>query len=448
MINMKNKRLTPFQIIIYGFLLIIFIGTVLLMLPISSKARVVTPFFDALFTATSATCVTGLVVRDTATYWSSFGHIVILTLIQIGGMGVVSVAFLMVLASRRKIGLSDINTIKEAVGAPDMGSALSFAKFIIKGMIIVEVVGGLLLSPFFINQSDRIILGMWHGFFHSISAFCNAGFDLMGYKGEFSSLTTYVGNTFLNVIVMLLIVVGGVGFITWDDFRKYKFKVKKYRVQSKVSLVVMVVLLVLPTLFFYIFEFSKWNELSGSEKVLAAMFQSVTARTAGFNTVDLDAMSAPSKALMIFLMLIGGSSGSTAGGMKTTTLAVVIGSMFAAFTDRDDVVFFRRKLPHKTIKNASALFALYVFIFLTSGVIISVIDGIGLDYCLFETASAIATVGVTLGITSMLSLPSRLIIVFLMFVGRVGGLTLLYAAGTTKHNNSMITLTEENIMVG
>lgn len=445
---MKNKKLTPFQIIIFGFILIILLGTFLLMLPISSRAGGWTSFGDALFTATSATCVTGLVVKDTATYWSGFGHFVIIILIQIGGMGVVSVGFLLVMLSRKKIGISDINTIKEAVGAPDMGSTLAFAKFIIKGMLVIEAVGGILLAPFFIKSEGRVVLGIWHAFFHSISAFCNAGFDLMGYKGEFSSLTTYVGNPVINIVVMLLIIVGGVGFITWDDFRKHKFDFKKYRVQSKVSLAVMLILLILPAIFFYVFEFSKWDNLTGTEKIFASMFQSVTARTAGFNTVDLDAMSAPSKALMIFLMLVGGSSGSTAGGLKTTTLAVVVGIMFATFTDRDDVVFFGRKLPHKTIRTAAALIALYVFLFLISGVAICMIDGIGLDYCLFETASAIATVGVTLGITTSLSVASRIIIIILMFTGRVGSLTILYAAGTSKKNKSMLGLVEENIMVG
>ncbi|MGN0167226.1 MAG: TrkH family potassium uptake protein [Acetatifactor sp.] len=447
-IRYRQKHLTSFQVIIVGFLLVILTGSILLMLPVSTRSGEGAPFLDALFTATSATCVTGLVVHDTAAYWSVFGQIVILLMIQIGGMGVVTIAVSIAVISGKKIGLMQRSTMQEAISAPSVGGIVRLTSFILKATILIEVSGAFLLLPVFWKNYD-VLKGIWYAMFHSISAFCNAGFDLMGSEEQFSSLTGYAANGWLNIVMMGLIIVGGIGFLTWEDVKCKGVRFREYRMQSKVILIMAAVLIAFPFLFFFFGEFSRtvWSDMSLKERFLAALFQAVTPRTAGFNTIDLTAFSEAGQTILIFLMLIGGSPGSTAGGMKTTTVAVLFMTVFAVFKRKEDTECFGRRIEEGTIKYAATVLLMYLTLFLAGGIIISCIEDLPILTCLFETASAIGTVGLTLGITPGLGTISRLILILLMFFGRVGGLTLVFAAFSDKERK-VSKLPKEKITVG
>ena len=415
-----------------GFAAIILLGTLLLMLPFASQSGVVTPFSDALFTATSAVCVTGLVVQDTATYWSPFGQAVILLLIQIGGMGIVTLSVAIWAASGRTISLKQRSTMQEALSGHQVGNIIQLGSFILKLTFLIEFLGAVLLAPVFCREFG-IGKGIWYGIFHSISAFCNAGFDLMGVRSPYSSLTSFSRNWLVNVTIMVLIIVGGIGFLTWEDIRKHGLHLRRYRMQSKVILTVSLLLVLLPALYFFFFEFT---EGSFSLRIQSALFQSVTTRTAGFNTADLTRISESGLALMMFLMIVGGSPGSTAGGLKTTTLAVLLSTAVSVFRRRKDINFFRRRIEGETIRNASTLLVMYLTLFLAGGCIISSLEGLPLLPCLYETASAVATVGLSLGLTPTLGEISRLILILLMYIGRVGGLTLLMAPPSQLRANA------------
>ena len=435
--------MSSFQVIIVSFICMIMIGTLLLMLPISSVQGKMTSFSDAMFTAVSATCVTGLVVVDTATYWSLFGQVVILMLIQIGGMGVITIGLAIISASGKKIGLWQRSTMQESISAPQVGGIVKLTGFILKTALILELIGAVALTPVFCRDFG-FAKGIWYSLFHSISAFCNAGFDLMGVRSEFSSLTSYSGNGYLGTVIMLLIVIGGIGFLVWGDVAAHKFKLKRYSLQSKVVLLTSLILIVLPALYLFFYEY---GNLGFHDRLVNSFFQSVTTRTAGFNTTDLSAMDETSTAIMVILMLVGGSPGSTAGGMKTTTLAVLFLSAFTVFSRRNDVQCFKRRISDEAVRNAGAVLFMYLVLFFLSGFIISRHEGLPLLTCLFETGSAIGTVGLSLGITGKLSLLSRIILMMLMFFGRVGGLTLIYAALPSADNiNSRMPL--EKISVG
>ena len=425
--NIK-KRLSTFQIILLGFAGVILLGALLLMMPISSAERVVTPFNEALFTSTSAVCVTGLIVKDTGSYWSAFGQAVIITLIQIGGLGVVTIAASFSMLAGRRISLMQRSTMQDAISAPKVGGIVKLTKFIITGTFIIEAVGAVSMMPVFCKNFGA--KGIWMSVFHSISAFCNAGFDILGTEGnQFCSLTSYTSNPVINITVMLLIVIGGIGFLTWDDIYNNKFKIKKYRMQSKIILVTSLILILLPAIYFFFFDYSDY---SIGNRLLASLFQSVTTRTAGFNTTDLTKLTRPSQAIMIFLMLVGGSPGSTAGGLKTTTIAVLILHAFACFRRKEDVCAFGRRIDNSVIKNAATIVMMYITLFFIGGVSICTIEKLPLVASLFETASAIGTVGLTLGLTPKLSLASQIILIVLMYIGRVGGLTLIYATLSGK----------------
>ena len=439
----RRKRFSSFQLILLGFAGVIVLGALILMLPISSADGIVTPFDETLFTSTSAVCVTGLVVHDTGSYWSVFGQAVIITLIQIGGLGVITVAASFAMLSGRKISLMQRSTMQNAISAPEVGGIVRLTRFILLGTFIVETAGAVLMMPVFCKSYGA--MGIWLSFFHSVSAFCNAGFDILGTAdNRFSSLTGYAAEPLINITVMLLIVIGGIGFLTWDDICTKRFHIKRYRMQSKVVLVTSALLVFVPAIFFFFADFS---DETISHRILYSLFQSVTTRTAGFNTVNLSEMSGASRAIMILLMLIGGSPGSTAGGMKTTTVAVLFATATATFFRRDNIGFFGRRLEEGVIKNVATLITMYMTLFFASGVAISVIEELPLSVCLFETASAVGTVGLTLGITPSLGLASKLILTLLMYFGRVGGLTLIYAAFANKPNtNAKLPL--EKITVG
>ncbi|MBQ3331660.1 MAG: Trk family potassium uptake protein [Ruminococcus sp.] len=439
----KRKRLTSFQKILLGFIGVILLGALILMLPISAKSRAVTPFDQALFTSTSAVCVTGLIVQDTATYWSGFGQAVILTLIQIGGLGVITMAATFVMLSGKQFSFSQRSTMQSAISAPSVGGIVRLTLFVIKGTAVIELAGAAAMMPVFIK--DYGAKGIWMSFFHSISAFCNAGFDLMGKPDQkFSSLTSYSSHPLINIVLMLLIVVGGVGFLTWKDVITYKFRFKRYRMQSKVILLTSAVLIAVPAVIFFLHDFA---QLPIGERILGSLFQSVTTRTAGFNTLDLSAMTRLGKAIFIILMLIGGSPGSTAGGMKTTTVAVLFINAISTFRRKEDPECFGRRIEAGVVKIASTVFIMYITLCFAGAATICLIEGLPLGICLFETASAVGTVGLTLGITPGLGVVSRAILILLMFLGRVGGLTVIYAAisGSSKKLSKLPT---EQITVG
>lgn len=440
----RNSKLSSFQIIILGFTGLILLGTLILMFPISAASGRSASFIDSLFTAVSAVCVTGLIVHDTATYWSVFGQTVILVLIQIGGLGVVSAASAIAILSGKKIDLRQRNVMQEAISAQHVGGVVKMTGFIVKIVLLTELLGSLLMLPAFAKEFG-LTKGLWYSTFHSISAFCNAGFDLMGVKAQYSSLTYFVYDPLVNITAALLILSGGLGFATWHDVKHHKFKFKNYSLQSKIILAVTAALLVLPFLYFFFVEFSDWD-MSTGRRLLVSFFQTVTPRTAGFNTVDFNMMKDGSIAVIILLMLIGGSTGSTAGGLKTTTVGVLFATALSVFRRRKDVSIFKRRIDDDAVKKASALALTYVFLFAAGGTAISVIEKLPLKECLFETASAVATVGLTMGITPTLGLASRLILILLMFFGRVGGLTFIFAALSQTDNVSRYPL--EKVSVG
>ena len=438
-----KKRLSSSQIIILGFAGTILLGSILLTLPFSTRDGHGALFSDALFTATSAVCVTGLVVQDTATYWSTFGQAVIIALIQVGGMGVVTVAVAISAFSGKQISLKQRSTMQEAISAHKVGGIVRLTGFIIKMTIIFEFLGAVTMAPAFCKEFG-VLKGIWYAIFHSISAFCNAGFDLMGAKTPYSSLTYFVDNPVINFVIMSLIIIGGIGFMTWDDIKINKHHVRKYRMQSKVILITTVLLISLPALYFFLFEF---GDKPMGERIWSSLFQSVTPRTAGFNTVDLTQISETGTAITIILMLIGGSPGSTAGGMKTTTLAVLFSTAISVFRRREHTHFFGRRVNDDTIRNAATILMMYVILFLTGGFLISHIESLPLLTCLYETASAIGTVGLTLGITPNLGIASQIILIVLMYIGRVGGLTLIFSALSGNQGNTA-QLPQEKITVG
>ena len=438
-----RRRLTSAQIIMFGFLGAILVGALLLSLPFATTSGHRAPFQDALFTATSAVCVTGLIVRDTATYWSSFGQGVILLLIQVGGMGVITVAAAIAMISGRKIGLMQRSTMQEAISAPQVGGIVRLTGFILKATFGIELLGAALLAPVFCRDFGPL-RGLWMAVFHSVSAFCNAGFDLMGVRSPYSSLTSYEAQPVVNLVVVALIVIGGLGFLTWDDIRSNGWHFRRYRMQSKVILTVTAALVVLPAVYFFFLEF---EDLPLKERIFCSLFQSVTPRTAGFNTADLTALSETGQWVLTALMLTGGSPGSTAGGMKTTTLAVLLLCAFSVFRRKSSPNVFGRRISDETVKNAATIFILYITLFLLGGMIISRVEGLPMGACLFETASAIGTVGLTLGLTPTLGGVSRLILMGLMFFGRVGGLTLIFAA-VSGSGQQVSRLPQEKITVG
>ena len=439
----KKKHLSSFQLIILGFASVILLGAIILMLPVSSAEGVITPFNQTLFTSTSAVCVTGLAVLDTGSYWSVFGQVVILLLIQIGGLGVVTVAVSVFMLSGRKISLMQRSTMQNAISAHKVGGIVRLTKFILKGTLFIEMAGALALLPVFYHDFGR--KGIWMAVFHSISAFCNAGFDILGTPtNPFPSITAYAGNPIVNVVIMFLIIAGGIGFLTWEDICINKTHFRKYHMQSKIILVTTALLIVLPAVFFF---FSDFTHLSVGKRLLASAFQAVTPRTAGFNTMDISKMTEVSKAMIIILMLVGGSPSSTAGGMKTTTFAVLILNAFATFRSQENVETFGRRIEWSVIKNASTIAMMYCMLFLCGGITSSVYEGLPLLECLYEAASAVGTVGLTLGITPKLHIVSQFILIILMYLGRVGGLTLIYAVlSKKKKGNARLPL--EKLTVG
>lgn len=447
MLKKLLKKLTYTQIIVLSFLIMILAGAFLLCLPISSASGEFTPPLNALFTATSATCVTGLIVYDTCTYWSIFGKIVILGLIQIGGLGFMVFISMFSIFLKKRIGVYERRLLMQAQGNLRLSGVVVLLKRILKGTFICEGIGALILAIRFCPEMG-FIKGVGNAIFHSVSAFCNAGFDLMGKYEKFSSLTHFSEDPLVLITLMALIVVGGIGFLVWADIIDFKTKIKKYSLHSKIVLSTSAILILVPFVLFFIFEYNGvLKDFNFVNKILNAAFLSIAPRTAGFNSVDLSALSDSSIVITDLLMLIGGSPGSTAGGLKTTTFAVLILSMIAAARHNTHPQIFKRRLPDDALKQATAIFTIYIMASLTAIILICALEQSDITTVTFEVISAVGTVGSTLGITPTLCGISKVIIMLLMFGGRVGGLSLMLSLAE-KRENVPIDRPSEKILIG
>lgn len=419
----KKSRLSKTQIIAVSFLGIIVFGTCLLLLPWATRGGEHTSFLDAAFTAVSATCVTGLIVADTYQHWTLFGQLVILLMIQLGGLGLMTFSICFSLFLGRRISLKERGILQESVNTDSIGGIVKLMQRALLGTLLFEGVGAFLLSFRFVPEFGPA-KGIYYGIFHAISAFCNGGFDLMGTREAFSSLTAYARDPLVNLTIMLLIVIGGIGFLVWDDVSRYRWKLRRYRLQSKLVLSVSAALIFGGAFFFFLLE--RKGVLAGEslgDQALISLFQSVTARTAGFNTADMAALSDSGKLLMAILMFIGGSPGSTAGGVKTTTIVVMLIYLRSIIRKRKAAEAFGRRLEEEAVKRAGVIISLSLMLDMAGTLIITALEGLPLSDILFEVCSALGTVGISTGITGSLSIPSKLLLMLLMYCGRLGSLT-------------------------
>lgn len=420
--NRKKIKLSPMQMIAITFAVIILLGTILLSLPIASQDGHSAGFRGALFTATSATCVTGLVLFETGTQWSGFGQTVIITLIEIGGLGFMSIASLVIFALRKKVGLKQRMLMAQALSVNEMASVVSLQKWVLLGSLAIQLAGALVLFLRFLPEYGVALAAKW-GVFHSISAFCNAGFDIFG-NGD--SIAAFQSDPVVLITLMALIVIGGLGFFVWQEVATTR-SFKKLSVYTKLVLIVTAVLILFGAGLFLLLE---WNNpltigsMSFGDKVLNSFFQSVTLRTAGFASFDQAALSDGGKGVSLVLMLIGGSSGSTAGGAKTVTFVVVLLFLIARCRGRKSVNVFHRNISGDKFMDAMTIVSVMVGLALTGAVVISATSAVSLANALYESVSALATVGLTAGTTALLSVPAQFMIILFMYFGRVGILTI------------------------
>lgn len=421
----RGKPLSATKIIAFTFAGIILLGTLLLMLPISARDREVTPFLSALFTATSATCVTGLTMYDTWTHWSGFGQFVLLALIEIGGLGFMSAATLVIFLFRRKVGLKQRLVMAQALSLNDMDGVVDLQKTVLFGSLGMEGIGALILTLYFWPKHGFLQALRW-GVFHSVSAFCNAGFDIFGVLNPGSSLLEFQSDPVVLITLGMLVFLGGLGFLVWEEAAE-KRSFKKLSVYAKLVLYTSVLLLLTAWLLTCILE---WNnpgtmgDMNVWQKLLAGFFQSITLRTAGFDALNQGAMTEGGKAVAIFYMLIGGSSGSTAGGLKTVTFIVMLLFIHARATGRNTVTVFKRTIPNSQVLDAMTIAVILLSLAFVGGVFISATSPVSFTDALYEAVSALATVGLTAGATSLLSLPAKILIIIYMYFGRVGVLTI------------------------
>ncbi len=443
------RRFSAMQIIAVVFLAVIFLGAFLLCLPLSTVSREPTPFLTALFTATSATCVTGLTLVDTGLYWSGFGKGVILLLIQIGGLGFMTLVSVFFMLSHRKIGLKERLVLAQSMGVEELNGILRLLRHVLIGTFSIEFLGALVLTLHF-WQDMGFWKALWWGVFHSVSAFCNAGFDIMGAADAGGSLVTVCTDPVINVTLMMLITLGGLGFVVWQDVAEHR-RFRKLSVYTRLVLVLSGALLLGGAALFALLE---WNNpqtigtLKTGEKILVCLFQSVTTRTAGFYTVPQGALTDSSKAVSDVLMLIGGSSGSTAGGIKTVTFGLLLLSAWATARGKSRVTVFRRTIDEKQIRHAVAIATLMISVSLCAGVFLSATNGVALEDSLYETISAIATVGLSTGITAGLNVASKLILIVLMFFGRVGIMTISLGFLLADQAKERYVYSETRILIG
>ncbi len=421
----KKRKLSPTQIIALTFAAIILLGALLLMLPISSRNGISCGFRPALFTATSATCVTGLVLGDTWTMWSGFGQAVILCLIEIGGLGFMSAASLVVFILRRKIGLKQRMVMAQALSVNEMEGVVRLQKWVLLGSLIIQASGMLILFFRFLPEYGVAQAAKW-GVFHAVSAFCNAGFDIVGNIAPGASMIVFNDDPVVCITLMALIVIGGLGFFVWEEVATIR-SFKKFSVYTKLVLLTTGALILAGAVLIALLEWDNPGTLGPMDtprKILNAFFQSVTVRTAGFASVDQAALTEGGKAVSILLMLIGGSSGSTAGGIKTVTMVVLLLFVAARARGKSTVTVFRRTVPQDKIMDAATIVCLVVGLAAAGAVFITATSAVGFTDALFETVSALATVGLTAGVTPGLSIPAQLMIIVFMYFGRVGILTI------------------------
>ncbi len=443
-----NRGLAPANVIVIGFLSAILIGTILLILPFASKSGHSAGFINALFTSTSSVCVTGLIVVDTATSWSIFGQTIIIILVQIGGLGIMTAAALFSLILGRRMGLKERLTLQESINDFNLQGIVKLFKNILIATFSIELVGAFILSFRFIPLFGWAN-GIAKSVFHSISAFCNAGFDILGTTTQpFQSLTNYNKDPLIVLVIALLFVVGGLGFVVWRDIVKVR-KFKEFMLHTKIVLIFSGVLILTGTILFLLFEFS--NTLEGMpfmQKVLNALFHSITPRTAGFNTLPLNEMTSQSQLLTIILMFIGAAPGSTGGGIKVTTFAIILFTVITYIRGISDVNIMKRKVSQTVVKKAlSIVFMGFSLILMTTFVLLLVNAGTFAE-CLFEATSAFGTVGLSTGITTSLPFIGKLMIIITMFFGRVGPLAIALTLTQNKGSKQLYTYPEGKISVG
>ena len=439
-------RLRPVQTLALGFAFIILIGAVLLMLPISNNNEPLS-FLNSLFTAASATCVTGLAVADTYTQFSLFGQIVILALIQIGGLGFMAVAIAISLAAHKKIGLKQRGLLMEAMNSPELGGVVRIMVRSLKYTFIFELAGAVLLSIRFIPMFG-FWQGAWFGIFHSVSAFCNAGFDLMGIITPSASLTIFADDPLVLITIMCLITIGGIGFLVWNDIAEHKLKISRYRLHAKIALSVSLVLIIAGAAFYLVFENNgAFSGRTAGEKILQAFFCSVTSRTAGFATLDYSSMTQNGTLLTSLLMFIGASPGSTGGGIKSTTFLVIILTLISYIRGREDLNIFDRRLEHSVLQKTFSTVTLYLTCTIVAMFIIMAAQNLSFVDTAFESISAMSTVGLSRGVTSQLVPVSRIVDILLMYIGRVGSLSV--ALALSGHSRTApVKKPEEKISIG
>ncbi len=440
----RKARISPTKLIAVAFAVIIALGTGLLMLPVSSAGEPV-GFTDALFTATSATCVTGLVVGDTGTIWSGFGQGVIICLIEIGGLGFMSAAAMVIFLFRKKVGLRQRMLIAQALSLDDMASVVRIQKWVIFGSLTIQALGALVLTlrflPYGFGNAAK-----W-GVFHSISAFCNAGFDIFGHN---NSVMDFASDPVVLITLMVLITVGGLGFFVWEELARVR-RFKNFSVYTKLVLIATGILIVSGAGLIMLLEWDQPGTLGGmstSDKVLNGFFQSVTLRTAGFASFDQGAMTDAGKGVSILFMLVGGSSGSTAGGLKTVTVLVLGLYVWTRLRGRDSVNIFRRTVPEKKVQDAMTIIALVVGLALFGAIFISATSPVSFVDSLYESASSLATVGLTTGATASLSTAAMYLIIIFMYFGRVGVLTISLGFLMGDQAESRFRYAQTNLLIG
>ena len=441
----KNQHLSVIGLLSLGYIITIIIGSILLLLPCASKESV--KWYDALFTATSATCVTGLVPFP-STNWTMFGQIVILCLIQIGGLGFMTIISLLFILFKKRIGIYNRMVLMQSAGGYTISGVTDLIKRVIIITFSIEGLGSLILSIRF-SQDMEIGKAIYYGVFHSISAFCNAGFDIFG-----NSLIAYKSDYIVLGTIMFLIIMGGLGFIVWSDIIDHGFKFKKYELHSKIVLVFNGLLIMIPAILFFIFEFTnlgnagKFIDLQLSDKILNALFLSVSPRTAGFNSLPLEELTSSGKLLTIVLMFIGGSPGSTAGGVKVTTIVIVIANAITLAKGNKEVVLFKRKINNNIIKQSSALVLAYLLISISATMFICAVEiSESLEKVLFEVVSGIGTVGLSLGLSGTCTIFTKLLLTFLMYIGRLGAFSLFDLIFKTN-NKVLLEKPEGKVLVG
>ncbi len=442
-----KARKSTTRLIAFGFAMIILTGTLLLTLPFANKSGHGN-MLNSLFTATSATCVTGLVVADTYQNWTTFGQLVILCMIQVGGLGFMTIGAYISVILKKRIGLQEREQLQESVNTLEIAGVVRLVKKIVQGALGIELLGAALLSFRFIPRFG-VVKGIYYSLFHAVSAFCNGGFDLMGTEEAYSSLVAYEGDILVNLVIVALILVGGIGFIVWDDVARNKWHFKRYLLHSKIVLSVTFLLTVIGTVLFLLAENNAaFAGMSPLEKVLGALFSAVTPRTAGFNSVDTAALSNSGKLITMVMMFIGGSPGSTAGGVKTTSVVVLLFYAGAMVLNKEDINLFGRRLTDEVVKKANAVVIINATLTIVATVIIMALQPLlNFEDVLFEVLSAIGTVGMTVGITRDLDIIARVILIVLMYCGRLGSLSfaLVFAQ---KNTSAPMRQPQEKIIVG